>query len=70
MDELFKKIEDVPSEFYYAGVLGSILLSIGLHFAGKKHEAIFVGLWAPTIFNLGLFTKLVGVKGDGKAKSD
>lgn len=28
--------------------LGAIAASIGLYLAGKKHAALFVGLWAPT----------------------
>ena len=35
------------------GTLISILLSMALYFSGKRESAIFVGLWAPTILNLG-----------------
>lgn len=59
MDEILKKAEEIPSSVYYAGVAGSILLSIGLFLSGKKHEGLFVGLWAPTILNLGLYNKLL-----------
>ena len=31
----------------------SILISLALYFTGKRESAIFVGLWAPTILNLG-----------------
>lgn len=31
----------------------SILLSLLLYFSGRRESAIFVGLWAPTILNLG-----------------
>jgi hypothetical protein len=31
----------------------SILISLALYFTGKREAAIFVGLWAPTILNLG-----------------
>ena len=31
----------------------SILISLALYFSGKRETAIFVGLWAPTILNLG-----------------
>jgi hypothetical protein len=38
----------------YMGVtLISILISLALYFSGKRESAIFVGLWAPTILNLG-----------------
>lgn len=59
MDELIESIENLPSSVYYGGVVGSILLSIGMYLAGKKQGAIFVGLWAPTILNLGLYNKLL-----------
>ncbi|HZB83086.1 MAG TPA: hypothetical protein VE288_09640 [Rubrobacteraceae bacterium] len=38
---------------YFGGTLLSILLSLGLYLKGKRETAIFVGLWAPTILNLG-----------------
>lgn len=59
MDDILETVENLPSSVYYGGVLGSILLSLGLFFSGKKQEAIFVGLWAPTILNLGLYNKLL-----------
>jgi hypothetical protein len=38
---------------YVGGTLVSILISLALYFSGKRETAIFVGLWAPTILNLG-----------------
>ena len=38
---------------YVGGTLLSILLSLALYFSGRRETAIFVGLWAPTIMNLG-----------------
>ena len=38
---------------YVGGTLRSIVLSLALYFSGKRETAIFVGLWAPTIRNLG-----------------
>lgn len=59
MDEVLESIENLPSSVYYGGVFGSILLSMLLFVTGRKHAAIFVGLWAPTILNLGLYNKLL-----------
>ncbi len=59
MDDILEAIENLPSSVYYGGVFGSILLSIVLFLSGKKQEGIFVGLWAPTILNLGLYNKLL-----------
>jgi Na+/melibiose symporter-like transporter len=38
---------------YVGATLISILISLALYFTGKRESAIFVGLWAPTIVNLG-----------------
>jgi hypothetical protein len=38
---------------YLIATLVSILISISLYRSDKKDLAIFVGLWAPTILNLG-----------------
>lgn len=59
MDEFLDGMERMPSSVYYGGVIGSIALSIGLYLSGRKQSAIFVGLWAPTILNMGLYNKLL-----------
>ena len=59
MDEVLETIENLPSSVYYGGVAGSILLSVLLYVTGRKQAGIFVGLWAPTILNLGLYNKLL-----------
>ena len=38
---------------YLGGTLLSILLSLFLYTSGKREAGIFVGLWAPTVLNLG-----------------
>jgi hypothetical protein len=38
---------------YIGGTLISILISLWLYATGRRESAIFVGLWAPTILNLG-----------------
>ena len=43
-----------PSKgIYSGGTLLSIVLSLYLYLSGRRETAIFVGLWAPTILNLG-----------------
>ncbi len=59
MDEVLESIENLPSSAYYGSVAGSIVLSLFLYFTGRKQAAIFVGLWAPTILNLGLYNKML-----------
>ena len=38
---------------YIGGTLVSILISLALYATGRRESAIFVGLWAPTILDLG-----------------
>ena len=38
---------------YVGGTLLSILVSLALYMTGRREAGIFVGLWAPTILNLG-----------------
>lgn len=59
MEDVMETIENLPSTVYYGGVLGSIVISIAMYLSGRRHAAIFVGLWAPTILNLGLYNKLL-----------
>ncbi|NLC56655.1 MAG: hypothetical protein GX774_07465 [Armatimonadetes bacterium] len=54
-----ERLENLSPTAYFAGVLGSIALSLGLFLFGKRQWSLFVGLWAPTILNAGLFMKLL-----------
>ncbi len=38
---------------YVGGTVLSILSSLALYMTGRREAGIFVGLWAPTILNLG-----------------
>lgn len=38
---------------YVGGTLLSILISLYLFVSGRRESGIFVGLWAPTVLNLG-----------------
>jgi len=38
---------------YVGGTLLSIVISLALYMSGKRETGIFVGLWAPTVLNLG-----------------
>ena len=58
IDELDKKVP-FGERLLLSAVLGSILGSIFLYFiTNKPEEAIFVGLWAPTIMSLINFINL------------
>jgi hypothetical protein len=53
----------VPSGAYLTAAIGAIGLSAVLKLAGRNQGAQFVGHWVPTILILGLYNKLVKVKG-------
>ena len=57
----------LPSDTYLWAAVGSIALSLGLELAGHEKKANFVGHWAPTFLILGLYNKIVKLKGsDGR----
>lgn len=58
-DKAMGMADDIPNEAYVAATGASIVLSLLLYATGKKQAAQFVGLWAPTIINLGLFFRLL-----------
>ena len=53
----------LPSDAFLWAALGSIGVSLCLRMGGAKHDALFVGQWAPTFLLLGLYNKLVKVAG-------
>ena len=44
---------DASKGIYLGGTLLSILISLYLFTSGRRETGIFVGLWAPTVLNLG-----------------
>ncbi len=52
-----EQVEGLPSNVYFAGVIGSIAVSALLMMMGRKNLSLFVGLWPPTILNLAIFAK-------------
>ena len=53
----------LPSDTFLWAAAGSIGLSLALRMSGNRHDALFVGQWAPTFLLLGLYNKLVKVAG-------
>ena len=49
----------LPSDTFFWAALGSIGISLTLKILGRKHDALFVGQWAPTFLLLGIYNKLV-----------
>lgn len=59
VDEVASRIPAAP---YIAGVAASIVASAALFASGKRSAALFVGLWAPTVLNMGIYNKLLQVR--------
>ena len=54
---VFAPLENLSPSTYVAATLASIAISIWLFLTGHRLTAIFVGLWAPTLLNLGQYLK-------------
>jgi hypothetical protein len=59
----------LPSDTFLWAALASIGLSLSLKFAGRKHDALFVGQWVPTFLLFGIYNKLVKLHGSDKDAS-
>ena len=53
----------LPSDLFLWAAVGSIGVSMALRLMGRRHDAVFIGEWAPTFLILGLYNKLVKVAG-------
>jgi hypothetical protein len=53
----------LPSDTFLWAAFGSIGASLILRLIGRKHDALFVGEWAPTFLLLGIYNKLVKLHG-------
>jgi len=53
----------LPSDTFLWLAGASIATSLTLRIMGHRHDALFVGQWAPTFLILGLYNKLVKVAG-------
>ncbi|HEX8297485.1 MAG TPA: hypothetical protein VF593_14360 [Chthoniobacteraceae bacterium] len=58
-----KQTAKLPSDTFLWAALGSIALSLTLKISGHRHDALFVGQWAPTFLLLGIYNKLVKLHG-------
>jgi hypothetical protein len=58
-----KQTAKVPSDAFLWSALGAMTVSAGLKIAGRKHSALFVGQWAAPFLLLGIYNKLVKLKG-------
>jgi len=56
---MFKKFSLTDKLLFVAAFL-SLVFSEIIFFQGQKHEAIFVGIWVPSILGFGIYLKLIG----------
>ena len=57
--QLNMRQQKLPSDVFLWAALASIAASLALQMLDHKHDALFVGQWAPTILLLGVYNKLV-----------
>jgi hypothetical protein len=56
---MFKKFS-LTDKLLFAAALLSLLFSEIVYFQGHKLDAIFVGIWVPSILGFGIYLKLIG----------
>ncbi len=61
-DLIAANMQQVPDEAYISLSAGSIFASIGLYRAGKKDEALFVGLLGTAFATMAGIMKLIGLE--------
>jgi hypothetical protein len=59
----------LPSDIFLWAALASIAASLALQMLDRKHDALFVGQWAPTILLLGVYNKLVKQLGSDRREN-
>ena len=55
---MFKKL-NITDKFLFVAAFLSLIYSEILYFNGYQNEAIFVGLWVPSILAFGIYLKLI-----------
>ena len=59
----------LPSDIFLGAALASIATSLVLQILDRKHNALFVGQWAPTFLLLGIYNKLVKQLGSDRLEN-
>jgi hypothetical protein len=58
---MFKKFT-ISDKLLFIAALISLIYSEFLFFKGLKQEAIFIGIWVPSILAFGIYLKLINKK--------
>jgi hypothetical protein len=56
----------LPSDLFLWTSLSAMGIALGLKMFGKDHAALFIGQWVSPVLVMGLYNKLVKVKGHDK----
>ena len=65
-----RQTSKIPSDFFLWAGVASIVASLGLQLAGRKHAGNFVANWVPTILLLGVYNKVVKIGGHDRQDPD
>lgn len=60
---MFKKFT-LTDKLLFASAMLSLIYSEALFFTGNPEQAIFIGLWVPSILAFGIYLKLINKKTD------
>lgn len=58
---MFKKFTTADKLLFLAALL-SLIFSEILYFNGQTYDAIFIGIWVPSILAFGIYLKLINTK--------
>jgi hypothetical protein len=56
----------LPSDTFLWLALGTMGMSLALHFSGRKAESLFVGQWPAAFLLFGVYNKIVKVAGSDR----
>lgn len=62
-----RRTAKLPSDWFLWAAGAVVIGSLALQATKRKHEALFVGEWVPTLLLLGVYNKLVKMLGSDEA---
>jgi hypothetical protein len=65
--QIERRTAQVPSGAFLSVAIGAMIGSLGFFLAGRRHAALFMATWVPTILILGNTNKLVKTLEDVEA---
>ena len=60
----------LPSDAFLWAAIGSMGVSLCLKMAGRSHDSLFIGQWAPSFLLFGIYNKLVKVAGSDRIHAE